>query len=106
MKRRIANWCLKYLFNAVTHEDVLRQVNGHTVFRGQVVNQATQKDLVSGAKTLKQLNTFKMLMQEMKYLSNKRMFEHSKTNDDILFGKAMLYAVDILESKVDNISKL
>jgi len=97
---------LRHLFNAVTEDDILRYENSKMTFRGDVVNQATLKELVNGAQALQKLNTHKMLMQEMKYVANKRIYQYSKTNDDILFGKAMLLTIDILEKKIDNISKL
>ena len=106
MKRKIANWLLRYLYNAVSEEDILRtNARGKLVHRGVELNEKAERELVSQARTLEQLPVWKILLTDMKYLSNKRMFDDSKTQEDMMFGKAMLFVVDVLEKKVHNLSK-
>lgn len=57
------------------------------------------------AEYIKNSVTFKLVTDDMKYLANKTMFEKSKSFDDMMFGKAMLYVIDILIKKIKNLAK-
>lgn len=46
---------------------------------------------------------FKDLMIEMRRTASVKMFYKSEVIDDILFGKAMLYTIDIMQKKIKSI---
>ena len=106
MKRWLANKLLKHLFNAVTEYDVLRFDGIHLWHRGRVLTQAEVQDLKSQADVMNHLALWVMLSTELKYTANEMIYQKSKTVDDLLFGKAVLYAVDVMQKKIDQIAKL
>jgi hypothetical protein len=63
-------------------------------------------NLKAEARFLKESPLFSQLLKDMKYSANYQMYNNSSKDDDIIFGKAVLWAVDIIEKKVDNILKL
>lgn len=42
----------------------------------------------------------------MKYAANFQMYENSSKDDDIVFGKAVLWAVDVMEKKINSLIKI
>lgn len=106
MKRWILNKILAHLFNAVTTDDILKYEAQTLTLNGQPVTNRMVDELRSGAETLKSMYVFQLLMKEMKHAANQRMYQHSKSDADIVFGKAMLYSIDVLEKKIINLSQL
>ena len=106
MKRWILNKLLKHLFNAVTEDDVLVYKAGQ-LFRGkESLSNLEVQELVSGSKTLKQMEIWKQLTNELKWVANNRIYNESVTTEDLTFPKAVLYVVDVMEKKIDNLSRL
>lgn len=106
LKLKILNWCLRHLFNSITEEDVLR-FNGRVFIVGdRVLPNADSYDIISGADGIKRSYVWQLLVKDMKNISNKMMYEKSKSEDDMIFGKACLYVISVLENKLDNLSKI
>ena len=95
-KQELKNEVFKELFNTITQDDL---VNFNLLTSEQKMEYASQ------AETILYLPVFKELIKEMKLVSNKRMFEESKCWDDMMFGKACLYIIDVMIKKLINISK-
>lgn len=94
------------LFNTFSEKDVLMVSGNKMYYMGNELSAEQRHAVISGADTIQKLEVWQALLAEMKYLANKRMFVVSKDIDDILFGKAMLYTIGILEDKVRNLSAL
>lgn len=108
MKRWILNKLLSYLFNAVTEDDVLRWDSQRKVFHvGDFTLPASDtKGLSEEAKYIMSTSVWSYLVKDMKHQANVRMYERSTNVDDLVFGKAMLWNLEILEKKLKNLSKL
>jgi hypothetical protein len=106
MKRWLLNKLLSHLFNAITEDDILVSHNGSLFRKGQALTNAEVEELRSGAASIRQMHVFQQLLTEMKHAANKRMYESSQTLDDMIFGKAVLWTVDIMEKKLINLSNL
>ena len=106
LKRRIINWLLKSLFNAVTENDILTSKGGQ-VFRGKkALNTFEAEELINGAQALQNMGIWKQLRDEMKWVANDRIYNKSVTTDDLIFPKAVLYTLDVMQSKISNLAKL
>lgn len=106
MRTRILNFILKHLFNTITEEDILKVFNGKMYTNNTELSKQDSRSVVTGAATIKSLLTWELLIKEMKHLSNERIYKHSTNEHDLIFGKAMLYTISILESKIDKLSKM
>lgn len=108
-KLAILNWCLKHLFCAATVNDVLvvkRVGQDKEIWRGNtMIPLPEMKELQSQAKTLLKFGVYSDIMQSLKGTANQMLFEKSKTTDDMIFGKAMLYTLDVLDQKLKNIAE-
>lgn len=100
------NELVENLFNTFTENDVIRVVGRKMFFQGKELSESVRKEIINGADAITNITTWNMLLMEMKWLANQRIYFHAKDIDDILFGKAMLYTIDILEKKLKNLSNL
>jgi len=76
------------------------------VVRGKPMPDENFEQLKADARTFRDSAIWQVIQNEIKFAANKRMFERSQTTDDILFGKVMLYVIDIINKKLQNIAKL
>lgn len=106
LQAEFIDFLVKDLFHAVTTEHFLISRGPNMYLGGQLLNSGDKMELISGAQTLKQLMVWQVLMKEMKGVAGRRIIEESKTIEDIVFGKAMLYALDVLEKKIENLANL
>lgn len=106
IKRRIFNFLMKHLFNTVTEDDVIQVVGKYMVVEGRQVTAEFKRELVSGAQSLERLLLWKQMVKEMKHVANKRMYMESTGDADMVAGKWILYAVDVMEKKISNIARL
>lgn len=106
MKRKILAYITRKLLVTITEYDILVTRNRKLYLRGEELSKEQQDVLASESRILAQSRPLNLILREMKYLSNKQMFENSKTTDDMIFGKAMLYTIDIIEKKINSLSKL
>lgn len=87
-------------------KDVLQQKNGQLYLRGKVLTPAQRIDLAKQATDLLEMPLVRILLDEMYYLGSKKIFYDSTSTEDLQFGKAVLWVVDILEQKINNLTKL
>jgi hypothetical protein len=100
------NWVVKNLLKSITEEDVLRpDKKGGIIYRGRTLSKEMCDRLQDEAEMLENSYTLKFILEDMEYLANKTMFEKSSKFDDLLFGKAMLYTIDVLKKKIHNLAK-
>ena len=119
LKRRLANWCLRKLFNAVTEDSFLqikfgkvRDSKGRTLSEGVIIVGNKELPLqetrayAAEARALLALNIYKKVFESMKWTANEMIYQKSKNADDLLASKMALYTLDVLEKKFENIAKL
>lgn len=106
MKRWILNKLLKYLFNAITEDDILKVEKGQFIINGKLIDQMTRDDIISGADVIKRMITWELLVKDLKWTANDAIFNKSKTEADLIFPKAVLYCLDVMSKKLNNLSKL
>ena len=107
IKVKIANYLLKHLFNTVTADDILVYNPNDKTFQvaDKTLPAGDKQDIISGARSIKNMYVWKMINKDMKYQSNKAIYEKSENVDDILFGKAILYTLDVIDRKLKKLSE-
>lgn len=68
--------------------------------------EKNKKTLIQDAEIIKQTDLWNMLVNEMKYIARKKMYDESRCWEDMLGGKFMLYTLDVMEKKMDKLSKM
>ena len=107
IKIKLLYWVTGYLWNAITEEDVITQQGNMSFMQNgtnvdiDVMNQyAKEADVLLNSKIWKEL--YKKLQLE----ANKKMYKESGSIDDMMFGKAMLYNLEIQKLWLQNMSKV
>lgn len=106
LKRRLLNFLLRHLYNSITEDDVLQTVNGKLLLEGRVLQSAERYRIAMGASTMKQLDFYELILKEMKMAANRKLYFTAATNEDMVFPRAVLWTIDVLEKKIDTLSKL
>lgn len=106
MTKEKINLITKDLFNTKSEKDIISLKGRDIIYRGKVLTDGEKKSIIGQAEVIKKLEIWNILQDELKYLANKKMYYDSKNEEDILFAKAILWTVDILGKKIDNLSKL
>jgi hypothetical protein len=96
---------LKKLFNAVTENDILIVHGPHLYYRNNKVSAEVKAKLISDANLLKTMDLWNILLDCMRYEANKAIYDKAVDSDSLIFPKAMLFAIDIFEKKVNNLAK-
>jgi len=103
-KRKVAQWCLKHLFCAVTDDDILEVQNNSVVLFGEKLNREEIQSLSRFAQSLQDSRLWHALTQKIREKANKQMYEKSTSTEDLFFGKAMLYNLDVIEKFIERLA--
>lgn len=97
IKRWILDKVMKKLWKSVTLQEL-----SHTF---ESLPVAQRKRLAEEAKLLEKTELYEWLTKELARVAQKRLYLNSKTEEDMIFGKACLYNLDILTRLVGKMSK-
>jgi hypothetical protein len=97
---------LNHLFNSITEKDILRWNGNSFIIGDKILPDTDSYDIISGADGIRNSLVWQLIVKDMKGASNKMMYQKSESTDDMIFGKACLYMIDVMESKLDNLSKI
>jgi hypothetical protein len=96
MIRKILNYILKNKLKALTEKDLINWANA---------DDNKRKIYIEQAKEISKLKLYKDIMKHLKASSQEMMFTKSKSWEDMYFGKAMLYNIDLIEQFIETLSK-
>lgn len=107
--RIVKNWLLKHLLCAVVEQDVmsiLQDKSGRTIrliLGGEQIADGEWKTLLEEAKFLEKTRLWAVITNSLVEQAKIRMFEQSKSDADMMFGKAVLYTIDLQKKLVQRI---
>lgn len=96
------------LFCALTEQDILCYNAGDKKFYlgGKALKKDQLQTLVAEAGTFTKSAIWNILLQAIKREACRKLYEESVDELGLIFPKAMLYSLDLLEKKVHNIANL
>lgn len=106
LRRKLINFVVKRLYKFVSADEVLIQTRGGLFINGQPLELKHVKELQGQAKIIIEMDVYKLIRRELIEISNRKMFNESKNIDDMMFGKAMLYCLDLIHQKLSKLSKM
>lgn len=80
--------------------------NGDLAYKKNILPQAQKERIIGEAKAILSSELWNMIMDDMKQVACKKMYEESTDFEMLRFGKAMLYTLDVLKQKLYNLHKL
>jgi hypothetical protein len=106
LRAKFIHWLVRDLFCALTDEDILTiKLDGSFSYKGKELTLEQATDLQDDAKRFANSAIWKLLTDDAKYHANHLMYENSQDFGGMMFGKAMLYNLDILQKRLSQISK-
>lgn len=108
MRKRIHNWLLRHLFNAVTADEALKYNKGAgKMWIGKKeISQPNITNLRSEAKAIKQFQLYKLITTQIEHLANEMMYHRNSKPWDLVHGQAILQSIDTIKLIIDEIANL
>lgn len=94
------------LFNNIDESDILKQIGDKFVIGDLVLPKQVSDQLLADAVVILHSELWPQLLKDIKYEANKRAWEKAVSVEDIMFWKASLWIVDILEQKVKKLARI
>lgn len=105
-KDQILTEAVKDLYNTISKDDILQEGSrGEWLVADRPIIEGEKKLLISEAQIFIHSRLWKVLQTDIKYQSNKKMFEDSKTEYDLIAGKMTLYLLDIIKTRLESLNK-
>ena len=102
----ILNWLVKSLFKGLRKNDVFRVKNGKLQLDGEECKHDHALKYRDEALKILHSPVWKMVNDKIVYKAEEAMFKKSKTTDDLFFGKAMLYDLDLVNECLKKLSTI
>ena len=100
------NEITKNLFIGTDTGALLKQLpDGRIIHRGVLLDKAQSHAILEMASTIGQIPLTKDLIEEVKRVGAKKIYDECKTQEDLYFAKGILYAMDVFEQKINNLAK-
>lgn len=106
LRAKLVNLLVRKLFNTITADDILKLENQNMFLKGKRLTTEQITELKENAERFADSVVWKLLSDDIKYHANYLMYEKSKDYQDMMFGKAILYVVDIINKRLKWISRL
>ena len=104
-KHKILTLAVKDLYNTILKDDILTEINGTWYSKGKPIDDAIRKVLIAEAEVFKNSKLWKVLQDDIKYQSNKKMFIDSLNVDDMIAGKLWLLTLDTFKTRLNSLQK-
>lgn len=88
-------------------ERLVQTVTGKLYLGDTEVSEAQFKDIVTQAEVLKKIDLLEILFREIEGVACSAIYKQGGDDAEMLkHGKSMLYTVDVMRKKIDNLSRL
>ena len=112
LRKKSIRWLVRDLFNTIDENDIINvkqsvnqlgqsRITGIYI-RNRKLDQSEIDALKEGAIQIQDSAIWKLLSNEVRYLSNKQMYE----TGDVMSGQIALFVIKVIEKTIDKISKL
>lgn len=106
LKLKFIQYLVKNMLIALTVDDILTFTNKGLFIKGRKLSSEEVAQLKDDADSFSKSFLWQTMTKEIRFLANDRMFEKSAVEGNSVFGRAMLYNIDILEKFVDRCKQL
>ncbi len=100
-KKEILAEAVKYLYNAVSVDDILHQnPDGNWIFQGKPLTGIEVSNLKEEAAMIKGMKLWYVIKQDIRFQIGKKIWEDAKVVDDILWGQLITFLWDIINTRI------
>ena len=87
---------MKHVFYAIIEEDIIPWNR---------LSDDKKNQFASEARAILEMEYWKRMTDSVKWKAQMQMFEKSQSYEDMFFGKASLYVIDIIDKRIKSISE-
>ena len=108
MKKYLQKLFIKYLvhnlYNSIDVDDILQftKKNG-IMYRGVELTKEEVEALKEEATRFQKSVLWKLIHRQLKWTANERMLLHAKNDEDLFFGRAMIYNIQLIEDFIESL---
>lgn len=106
LKRLLIQYLVKNLLKALTEEDIITMTNRGWFLKNRKLSGEEVTQIKEEAHSFGQSVLWKLIANEIRYDANLRMFEKSAEEGNSVFGRAMLYNLELIEKFINRCTKL
>ncbi len=97
LRKRLVQYLVRNLLAAVTEDDILRVTSRGWFHKQQKLSPEEVQQLKEDAHSFGDSVLWNYMRNEVRYLANLSMFEKGISVEATIFGRAMLYDIELLE---------
>lgn len=106
LRRHLINYLVKHLLVAITEDDIILITGKDYLFKKRKLSNGEVIQLKEEARSFNKSLLWYCIKNEVGWLASRQMFDEMKVADDMVFGKAMLYDIDIIKKYITRMSQL
>ena len=84
---------------------IVQKPNGTFIHRGVLLDKSQSHAILEMASTIKQIPITTDLIEEVKRVGAKKLYDECRNLEDLYFAKGILYAMDVFEQKMNNLAR-
>lgn len=107
-RRALLAAATRRLFNTVDEDDILKvdKSSGHWTYMGRPLGKEEMMVMTETAQALLASRLWSVLVDDIKYQANRRIYIDSKSEDDLVAGKLLLFLIDIIHTRLNRLAGL
>lgn len=107
-RRALLAAATRRLFNTIDEDDLLKvdKASSQWTYMGRPLGKEEMMVIIQQAKGLIDSRLWAVLLADIKYQANRRIYIDSKSEDDLVAGKLLLYLGDIIHTRVKRLASL
>lgn len=106
LRRKLVQYLVKNLLVAITEDDILLISNKEWLLKKRKLSSEEIISLKEEAQSFQSSLLWKLMRNELRWLSNRQMFDQLQNPDDMIFGKAMLYDLEKIKDFIEKLKSL
>lgn len=103
VKHILINYLTSNLLKAVSEDQILQISGRNFLYNHKNLSPEEIQSLREEAKMLKESFLWKIMTKETEFLAYQVMTSKAKTIDDIIWGKAIFYSIDLMNKFLNNL---
>lgn len=92
-------------YNTISEDDILKKTDDGLMFEGQKIPDEVVKIISNQADAILRMKAWEIIRNDVKYISNKKMFLSSQSEYDLIAGKLVLYLFNTIEKRLKSVSQ-
>ncbi len=101
----LVQYLVRKLLKAITVDEVLQIVDDGFVYKKRQLSSGEINELRHEVSTFQKSFLWKLISSDIRWDASMRMIEKSVTPEDLVFGKAMIYNLSLIERFMDSLLK-